>query len=84
MTSRLCLHLESILRSTFDSLGDFVGGLRSNYSGRDDGKFEIERLRPPCEERIAWVRDTGGAVNTDAVEAVLDGTAMAVAHFENK
>lgn len=81
MTSRLCLHLEPILRSTFDSLGDFFGSLRTNYSGRDDGKFEIERLRPPCEERIAWVRDTGGAVNTDAVEAVLDRATVAVAHF---
>ena len=84
VTSRLCLQLESILRSTFDSFGDFVGSLRTNYSDRDDWKLEIKRLRPPCEERISWVRDTGGAVNTDGVEAVLDGTAVAVAHFEKR
>jgi hypothetical protein len=73
-----------MLLGTFDSLGDFDRGLRSYYSSWDNWEFEIERLRPPSEEGVAWVGDTGAAVGADAVKTVANRYAVAVAHFETR
>lgn len=82
MTSRLCLHFETILFGALDSLRNFNDILRTDDSSWNHWELEIERLRPLGEERITRVRDAGAAVRTDGIETVADRDTLTVTHVE--
>jgi hypothetical protein len=82
VTSRFCLYFVAILLGALDSFCNLDRSVRSYDSSWDDWKFDIERLRPPDKEWIAWVPDTSATVGADAVQTVMEGGAVSVTHTE--